>query len=271
VSYGLMVDSSVDARTIFDAVVAGLGGKPDVWARYLGTGGAGVTPLTADEARFLLSHGISILPVYNDSRLNGGTPGTADQGAFEAEELLQQAAAAGVPDGVYVAVDLEYGCPVTSSYLTALCGAIRASRLAGSGILYGNTTQAYFTAAYHPALADANVQRALLWCAAWIDPPPGGWTLQDLPGWRCPDASAAVVAWQFTDKGPGGTDLSLVRLPLPTPGGLWVPTAADLAPPPAPSAPEPQAAPPPDPIADAIQKLQEAEADLERAKSGGAT
>jgi hypothetical protein len=268
VAESLMVDSSADARTIFDAVVAGLGGKPAVWARYLGTGGAGVTPLSPDEAKFLLSQGIAILPIYNDSRLNGGTPGTQPQGEFEWQECESERKTAGVPDGIYVVNDLEYGCPVTSAYLTAYCGGIRSSAQAGAGILYGNTAQPYFTAAYHPALADANVQRALLWCAAWITPPAGGWTLQNLPAWACPDTSSAVVAWQFTDKGPGGTDLSLVRLPLPTPGGLWVPTAADLAPPPAPAQPSaPSQAP--DPIADAIQKIQEAEADLERVKGGG--
>lgn len=222
--YGLMVDCATDLRPRWESLVSAVGGVPDVVARYLGRGGADVEPLTTDEINWYVAQGSLVLPIFNDSVLNGGTTASLDVGTADAAKLLAQADIVGVPDNCYVASDYEGSgkCVLSADYLIAFTAIIRGSRLAGSGIAYGNTSRAYFREAYVQALSRSqDVQRLLLWDAAWNVAP---FTLQDVAEgkvkWDAADYSPNVVAWQACNDSTLNVDLSLIRLPLPQPGKL---------------------------------------------------
>lgn len=229
-----MVDS---ARAATDTVAPGLtlahdvhawaGARPAAWARYLGMGGGAATPLSVAEAQFLLAAGVSILPVWNDTGVYSLGQGYAG-GVADARRAIQRCDALGVPDGTYVAADLEYGWPVTQGWIEGWAVTMRQSRLAGAGMIYANLDQPYFRDPFLDALQGTHaddVRRLLLWSANWTARP---FTASDPPRWSpsVPSVATAgqVVAWQANGGAYGDVaDLDLIELPLPGPGGLWVP------------------------------------------------
>jgi hypothetical protein len=234
VEYVLMVDSSADARTIFDAVVRGLGAIPPVWARYLGDGGGAATPLTAQEVDFLHGWGIAVLPVYNDSTLNGSAQGTYQLGVRDAQEAVAQARSLGVPPGVYIVNDVEYDAlgRLTGEYLAGWADAMRATAYGGSGIVYGNLTDARFQSAVRAAsvLSPSNLARLGFWLASWTatggsPPPVPSWGDRYGPSSLPQPIQAQTWAWQYAGRVFGDTvDLSLIQTPLPQvagDGSLW--------------------------------------------------
>ncbi len=239
--YRFMVDSSLPANgevsaglTVLDAVQRWSGTTPAVWGRYLGGGGGAATPLTKDEVAYLHQHGISILPIYNDSRLNGGADASYTLGSNEAHEAIAQADALGVPDNTYLACDIEYGAldRLTDSYVAGWSDTMRASRYGGSGILYANCGDARFQAAM--ANGNANVQRLGLWLASWVQNP--ALAASAMPSWQAPHGPTALPPsiasqtwlWQYAGGAYGDlVDLNVVQWPLPAPGGLWEPPTTD--------------------------------------------
>ena len=233
----ILIDSAQDARNLLAQVQQALGGNPAAWARYLGTGGGAATPLTAAEAQALLDAGIAILPVYNDSPLNGGAAATYAQGQADAQQAISQAQALRVPTETYLICDIEFSAlsALTGDYLAGWADTMRAGPYAGAGGVYANLLDPRFSTALDAALTRSqNVGRMLWWLASWISQGDAG--IPATPAW---DASsgptglpwsasylANVVAWQYAGSALGGAvDVSLIHLPLPAPGGLWVPKA----------------------------------------------
>ena len=234
---GFMVDSAMAASgsvssnlTLWQDVVDWAGAPPVAWGRYLGSGGGAATPLTAAEVSFLHANRCAILPIYNDSPLNGGQMGTYAMGQRDADAAIQRAQALGVPSGVYLCCDIEYGAPLTAEYVRGWCDTMRPSVYGGSGILYGALATTAFAQPLLAAMGDANVQRLLLWAST---PEPGSSTATAMPTW-VPDAPSAqtegmVRLWQYSEGDYGGwVDLNEVDTTLLR-SGLWLPAngAAD--------------------------------------------
>jgi hypothetical protein len=234
-----MVDSALPATspvqpnlTLWDDVLAWAGGKPFLWGRYLGTGGGAATPLTADEANWLFARGCGVIPIYNDSPVNAGIQGTYALGQQDAQRAMAQAQAVGVPEGVYLVADIEYGAAVTGDWIRGWADAMRAGPYAGAGILYCAPRSPAFAQAWQDAWGSGNpnVRRLLIWSAT---PEPGPSTAAGMPPWG-PDVppGGTVAIWQYAEGAYGGLvdldeadDQALA-------GGLWVPSgpkAPDLA------------------------------------------
>ncbi len=228
---GFMVDSALAANgfvssdlTLWRDVVDWAGAAPVAWGRYLGSGGGAATPLTAQEVSFLHANRCAILPIYNDSPLNGGQAGTYALGQQDADAAIGRAQALGVPAGVYLCCDIEYGAPLTADYVRGWCDTMRPSIYGGSGILYGALSSPGFAQPLLAAMGDSNVQRLLLWAAT---PEPGSSTAASMPNWA-PDAPSAqtqgmVRLWQYAEGDYGGwVDLDQIDTTLLA-TGLWQP------------------------------------------------
>ena len=228
--------------TYLQDVTSWLGGRPPLVIRPLGTGGVTAsgkpvaTPVTTKEINDVRAAGVAQMFYYNDSRLNGlKVSASAEQGVFEAKELLAQADAVGVPDGTYVPIDIEYGVTenpkntpqALAAYITAVADTIRPTRLAGAGGFYANMGPgSLFAKALMLALSQdqtGNVHRLILWPADWIVGA-GGFTLTNPPTWdisRVPAEIAGMVRLVQVSGGDfgGWFDLSLVDPALLNPGG----------------------------------------------------
>jgi len=228
----LMFDCSGDARPLIGHL--GLRGCVAV-GRYLFAGATAAdgsvpepvaTPLQRDEADAIHAAGLAVLLIDNGIGFGDLTgPGAYDSGVRKAQAAVAAADTLGAPDGSYVAFDLETWA-ADPAFLRGYCDAMRQSRLGGAGIAYGSA-DAFWRGAFAAASAsNPNVARALVWTAryigSWNGTPPA-WDPQD-------DAGDRTVAWQFCDQGPQGVDLSLLRLPIPGPGGLWLPGGATGSP-----------------------------------------
>ena len=237
-------DSEVQpGLTLYDDVLAWAGiAVVPVWFLYLGSGGGAAKPATPAAVQFLHGRGTSVGLFYNSSTLNGVAQGTYELGLQDAAEAAQQAAALGVPPGTYVWNDVEYKSldRLTGDYIAGWCDGMRGTTLAGSGGIYANLLDARFQAAMTAALGKspkppANVRRLLLFLASWTVNPPGV-TVVRAPGWLAAGGPAGLPAqirtqcygWQYCgraygDANDGPVDLSLINLPLPSPGDLWLP------------------------------------------------
>lgn len=242
----LMVDAAADLRPLIPALRSS-GFAPAAAAIYLGTGGCGAFAATAQYVADLHGMGLALLPIFNDSPINGGSPANLSQAVSDVANACAQCKALGVPSGVYVATDIEEtaNAGLTGDYMAWLASEWRATRFGGAGIAYGALSDPRFGAAFDSALqmGPANAGRLLFWQASYI----ASWDGRTLPAWDAPLGPTTlpwlpahqdqVCAWQFTDRGPGPVDLSLLRLPLPAYGteGLWLPDGSvgqPAAPPP---------------------------------------
>lgn len=249
----LGVDVALDVRspaptdpslTVWQAICKWLGGKPAFVARYTGRGGAAnANPLTIAEIDFIVAQErVPLLPVYNDSPINMGSEPTAQQGTLDARMALQWASQHGMPDNTYIAFDIEASTQVSVAYLQALTGEMRASRLAGSGMVYGSTGKSVFLGqALDAASNDQNVRRLELWSAAWFNVPPNPIiptdgislaamksALSALGGWApAPSALYRPSVWQFAAGCFGGLcDEDFIDdrlLETQSGGSLWLP------------------------------------------------
>ncbi|MHB1669076.1 glycoside hydrolase domain-containing protein [Thiomonas sp.] len=132
------LDTAEEVTAFFLATATSwLGQKPDFVGRYLGTGGGAATPLTQREALFIRSQGVAILPIYNDSPLNGGAAGTEGMGRQDALKACAWAGNLGVPTGTVLACDIEARAPVNAAWMVGWADAMRASVYWKSGLLYG--------------------------------------------------------------------------------------------------------------------------------------
>lgn len=246
----LLFDTAQDARPLIGHL--GLTGCVGV-GRYLFAGATDAqgnvpqpvaTPLTPDEAQAILAGGLAILPIDNGIGWGDTTgPNAYANGQRKAQQAVARAQAMSVPAGTYIAFDLE-DWAVDPDFFRGYCQVMRQSPYAGSGIVYGSLGGAWRQSFQQASQQDADVARCLIWTGRWI----GSWTGTP-PAWDPQDPDPRCVLWQFTDQGPQGVDLSLVRLPLasigPVPEGLWLPGGKAGSPmPPAPAQP-PQASPPP--------------------------
>lgn len=222
---GLMLDTNQDVRTL-----SGILETPGLVAvaRPLFAGATDAqgqvpqpvaTRIASDEVAAILAAGLAFLPYAN----NLGTSdllGDYAHGQAKAAELLAAARAIGQPAGSYIALDLE-AWPATGAFLQGLLDAMAASEFAGAGIVYGSIDGAWRgRLAALQAAGVASAVRAVQWLAEYTG---GPWDGQ-APAW--PDwAGASTFGWQFTDQGPQGCDLSLIRLPVFAVGveGLWLP------------------------------------------------
>lgn len=232
-------------------------------ASYLGTGGGAATALSAVTAGRLGSQGCSVLLVYNDSPLNGGTAGSRTLGQQDAQRAMAQAAVLGCTGGnVYLVADIEDNAQVRANLATlgqwhlGWVTTNRASNYGGAGIVY--TSPSLAAAILEQALAQAqsvqetaDVQRGLFWIAAWQNINANGTvnasypylTADNLPAFDpaslLPSAPGQVVAWQYAASVYGGiADLSVLDLDKLPPGQLWSPKA-DGAPLDPPTTPQP--------------------------------
>jgi hypothetical protein len=224
-----MVDCAVDARTLPARALTGAA----VVGRYLGTGGGAATPLSRSEAAWLLGRGLAVWPIFNDSTVDGGDSGSYELGAADARLAIAQADALGVPDGVFVAGDIERNAlqKLGGGYIAGWADGMRAGRLGGAGVLYANLIAQAFGQAFDEALvlSPDNVNRLGFWDAAWLstgEPPASAPSFADtvarLP-WQAAH-KAQVWARQYAGGAAGGlVDLSVLFLPWPTIGreGLW--------------------------------------------------
>jgi hypothetical protein len=248
--YVLGVDCSLDVRsvwppsgkTVWDTIVAWLGGKPAFIGRYLGTGGGAATPLSVDEVNFILTQQrVPLLTIFNDSPINGGGAATYQQGVMDAEAAMRQAAAIGQPHSAYIAFDIEAGAAVGVDYIRGLTRTMRAGPYPGSGIVYGLTgPEAALGRALAGSVPDADVARLVLWSAKWLNKggpvPPDGLSLSAVDGFlrsvgwspdSPPSFASNTLIWQFAGGAFGGLadeDLMDDRLLKPgTEGSLWLP------------------------------------------------
>ena len=252
-----MVDSALPATflvqpnlTLWDDVVAWAGGKPMLWGRYLGSGGGAATPMTLGEANWLFTKGCGVVPIYNDSPINGGTQGTYSLGQQDAQNAISQAQALAIPANVYIVADVEYSAQVTGDWIRGWADVMRASPYGGSGILYCAPNSPSFSRAWQDATStkDPNVQRLLIWSAT---PEPGPSTASGMPTWG-PDVppEGTVAIWQYCEGAYGGVvdldeaDEQALR------GGMWLPAS--------PKAPD---------VATALQALNQAQQALDEARA----
>jgi hypothetical protein len=224
----LMFDTNQDARGLIGHL--GLVGCVAV-ARYLFAGATAndgsvpvpvATPLSTDETQAILAAGLAILPIDNGIGYGDTTgPNAYANGQRKASQAVARAQALGVPAGTYIAWDLE-AWAVDVDFFRGYAQVMRQSPYGGAGIVYGSAGAAWRAAFGQASLQDENVARCLVWTARYVGP----WTGTP-PAWDPQDPDPRCVIWQFTSQGPQGTDLSLLRLPLPsvgaTPQGLWLP------------------------------------------------
>ena len=179
------------------------------------------TPLSAAEVATIHGAGLAVLPYAN----NLGWVDLTDPASVTAKSAaaIHQASSIGVPAGCYVGVDLE-DWTTPPAALSAIAAAWRASIYGGAGLPYFGAASPTVQVWRQLRATDPNVGRMILWIASWQ----GTWTPgMPLPAWNPGVDDPAVEAWQFTDKGAGVYDLSLLRLPMLSVGsvaeGLWLP------------------------------------------------
>lgn len=228
----VMVDAAQDLRPLIPQLRA-QGLNPAVACVYTTAGGsADAFVATPQYVADLHGLGLSVLPVCNGPRIDGGAPGTAAQAMADMQAAEAQLAALGVPAGVYPALDIERRADagLQGAYLATVARMGRASIYGGAWIVYGALYDAAFGASFDSALQEdpGDVSRLLFWLASYITP-----SLPALPSWDAPYGPTGlpwqaqhqqqVQAWQFATC--GAYDLSLLRLPVPSYGteGLWLP------------------------------------------------
>lgn len=179
--------------------------------RYLGTGGAGATPLTRQEA-YSHAHGVGgIVPVYNDSSINRGGKLLSPQdqitaAARDAAAGLHYVVNLGVPAGSIVIWDVEEQANVSVPYFSALAQNVLAwSRYVCC--VYSTPTK------LEDALA---VPYLFLWVAAWSGKPWQGSPMLDNP--KC-------IGHQYSNSALWDRDcIKDNRWMLPSPwGSVWHP------------------------------------------------
>lgn len=203
----VLIDSS---RAFNPALLrARLGHVPPVVARYLGTGGGAATALCPTEVANIHDSGCKLLPIFNDldpARLQ--TAADADAAWSRCET---QATRLAVPQGVYLAFDLESGWVPSDAWWAQFLAHVYASQWGGVGIWYvAGSSPALITPPQVP-YAD----RMLYWRASWVPEWEQGLV------WR--PYCLQEVAWQWMSL--EDFDLSWIKLPLPSigqvPEGLW--------------------------------------------------
>ncbi|TKC19531.1 glycoside hydrolase domain-containing protein [Robertmurraya kyonggiensis] len=90
-------------------------GEPKVWGRYLGEKEGVSSGITTDEAEFLHSNNILVLPIWNHFTDATGY----DSGKSEAEQAIKKAEELGLPAGVPIFADIEPSYPVNSEFIKA--------------------------------------------------------------------------------------------------------------------------------------------------------
>jgi hypothetical protein len=269
----LMVDTAGDMRPLIGHL--SLTGCVAV-ARYLFAGATApdgsvpdpvATPVSRDEAAAIRAAGLSLLLVDNGIGYGDTTgPQAALNGQRKAQAAIAAAEALGCPAGVYLVADLETWA-VDPAFLAAYAAAMRAGPYGGAGIVYGSADAAWRASYTSASLSDPDVARMLCWTARYVGP----WTGTP-PAWDPQDGEPRTIAWQFCDQGPGGTDLSILRLPIPSvggsPEGLWLPDGM-VGSPKAP--PDPQTAALAAQVASLTEQLAAAQATNARLRQGIAT
>lgn len=234
-------DSSVPFTTELLQQAQAKYGKVYWVGRYLGTGGGAAVPLTTSEVSLIMDAGIGLLPIFNDSVIDGGTVGTYAIGKQDSATAVSQAESLGIPANVYLAVDVEYSANVSGAWHEGWADGMRPTNYAGVGIEYCAPLSPHFMASIQAANAgnNPNVKRLLFWSAT---PEPGlapGATAPpytpDVPSGFPP---SSVVAWQLREGALGDKidlDLcnpamlqtqSLGQFMLP-PGGVKFPKTVD--------------------------------------------
>ena len=172
-------------------------------ARYEGRGGTNwIAPLTTTEIQQIMAEKLALLPVFNNSLIDGGTEGTYAIGKADAKNAIAKAQALGIPVNTYLATDVEYSAKVTGAYLEGWADTMRASQYAGAGIIYCAPLSPNFASAIAMANAadNANIKRLFFWSAT---PEPGMKVGNVAPAYA-PDVpsgfnQSAVVAWQLQE------------------------------------------------------------------------
>lgn len=215
--------------TVWQDVVDWAGAPPRAWGGYLGTGGGAATPLNAAAVAFLHGQHCAVVPIYNDATATSVASGYA-AGCADARRAIALAQALGVPAGIYIWGDVEYGWALTPGWIEGWCDTWRPTPFGGSGGLYGNLDTPAFGRPYCEARTDpaatpgtrANVQRLELWAARWVSQ---GTTAAGAPPWNPaapPGGAAAVRAWQYSGGAFGGVaDLDELDARL-LDSGLWL-------------------------------------------------
>ncbi len=212
-SYALMVDSADDSRALYDRVTSAVG-KPYAWARYLGNGRVGATPITADEAKFLFGNGVKIPIIYNnvlDADLVNGYQG----GLASGKQALDLAEAVGVQRGSVLICDIEQGKSVVGWWFAGWTYAVLAA---------GFVPAVYCSFADYPryksigANTMPEVSQLTWWIAEWYAKTTQ-YNSGFLPQWNFPNAADKdVFAWQFAGNTmEGAVDLSMIS----TDAKLW--------------------------------------------------
>lgn len=181
------------------------------------------TPLSAREVADIHTAGLAVVPYVNS--LGWGDLPNTSLVVEKIKSAIALAHSLGLPAGAYLSFDLE-AWQVPDSALSAICSTLRASNLGGAGIGYWSADSPATPDWQRLRATNADVSRLLLWPARW-----NGWTNGNpLPAWAPGIDDPAVQAWQFTSKGkdgPLGVDVSLLRLPLLSVGGVtegfWLP------------------------------------------------
>jgi hypothetical protein len=202
-----MFDTAQDARPLIGNL--GLVGCVAV-GRYLFAGATDAqgnvpepvaTPVTADEIAAIHAAGLAVLLIDNGI---GSLDAAADyaRGQAKAQAAAAQAKALGCPAGLVIAADLE-AWDATPDFLHGYCDAMATAEY--KVMLYGSQQAGWRTAweqasGQWPACADV-----LCWTARYV-----AWDGTGTPPPFAPedDGGAKTVAWQASDQGPRGVDVS---------------------------------------------------------------
>lgn len=212
------------------------------------------TTLTQTEAKGILAVGLGVLLIGNNIGKDDCVgPFVVTTAHRKAAEIQAAAEAIGYPKGCLVAIDLETW-DVDPDFMRTLIHALIAVGYAV--MLYGSAVAGWRSTWEQVSPIDAACN-CPCWTARYVG---GAWT-GTLPAWDPQDDGGSnTLAWQFTDRGPDGIDLSEIQPPLL--GKVWTPQATTPAP-----APAPTPATPTVDVAAALAQLRKIAAEIQATES----
>lgn len=200
-NYELMVDTAAGITgTNYPMLFKGIGADVSIYGRYLGTGGAGVTPITDTELSYIGKVNGKVLPIYNDSTAANRDSGISG-GKADATLAVSQARAVGI-EHCAIVCDLEEGWNPSPEWWNGWIDTLIENGYTPG--VYGSSWILIALQRLNWRDITPNIGRTILWQARWLTMPGNRiFSVQDLPRWNVTPATKvrATIAWQFASCG----------------------------------------------------------------------